>query len=74
MSKKLTPWFEMQPVHVGVYSVKSPWRFVKNQYFSYWDGERFNWVSQDVARAFEMRKLGGSGRYIKQWRGLAKKP
>lgn len=65
----LSPWFpaSIKPVRSGVYEVSSD---IPGEWYSWWDGRRFNSAWSSVERA-EMHKCFGSHDRVVRWRGLA---
>lgn len=67
-----SPWFDLaaqKPWEPGVYEVEGT-GFLSGVYFSYWDGQRFNWVSSGPKGAFDARNEPGGGLRITRWRGI----
>lgn len=64
---KKTPWFDwkVKPVREGVYEVFGPGSY------AYWNGKRWGWLADSVARADMHRAMVGASQY-KPWRGLTK--
>lgn len=82
---KMTPWFANgeKPTRKGVYNVSCQREDQSGNWYSYWDGRRFNCFGLDAAfaleRAQEMapRRFYGTGHAVLaggSWRGLAEKP
>lgn len=74
MPDKLTNWYpsNVKPVRIGVYRTTSD-IFIGPEYYSFWDGHRFNGNWDTVERAFNRRDYG-DGSSVANWRGLARKP
>ena len=70
---KLTEWYpaHIKPVRVGVYNVET-WANPDSPWFSYWDGNIFNYYCNSVDDAFRNRRKWGCGKATSQWRGIAK--
>jgi len=69
---KLTPWYpaSTKPVRKGVYQVNAS-IFVECEWYSYWNGSSFCWLSLDADVASAMR-LCKTKAVITQWRGVTK--
>lgn len=74
--QKLTPWFpvSVKPVRAGLYLIRTHPKWPVQTPYSYWNGRRFNWVSNDRERAYRWRKDPGAGEFVIEWRGLAEQP
>lgn len=67
-----SPWFDLAaqaPWEPGVYEIEGPGIF-KSVRFSYWDGKRFKWLSQNPDGAFRLRNDRGGGHKVTRWRGI----
>lgn len=67
-----SPWFDLAtqaPWEPGVYWVEGA-RFLPGANFSYWDGQRFNWLAQSPDIAFKHRSETGGGPRTIRWRGI----
>jgi hypothetical protein len=70
---QVTPWFpaKTKPHHIGAYEITC--RDILGEYYSWWDGRRFNSAWSSLERA-EMHKCFGSHDRVVRWRGLAEEP
>jgi hypothetical protein len=74
---ELTEWFSIEtpPVRKGVYNVSCNGTDQSGQWYSYWDGLRFNYYSyQNEAYEDYLNHGLGAGPATQSWRGLASPP
>lgn len=74
MSEVFIPWFSINvhPTRVGVYPVafEDKGKVKGMEWYSYWNGRRFNWLSVTRAGALEHKdKVGGAG-LITEWKDV----
>lgn len=66
---KLTPWFsgDLKPVRVGPY----PRQFVDKEFYSFWNGHFWGFISTSLELAYENREFHSLHQCL-PWRGLLK--
>lgn len=76
MNEPVTQWFEAdhEPVHAGVYEVKSHHFGVLKTWFSYWNGFHFCYRDGSPEAAYINRMVKTVAPWKIEWRGLASQP
>ena len=67
-----TPWFESNifPYHIGAYEITVQDEDGSYFAFSYWNGERWSWISSSVENVYMQACFGNFTDRLYKWRGL----